>query len=413
MPRRPQMDNGRKPDGFMGMVDTYGATKDYLLNGRCVRFVAVEMADFGRIDFDDGLSTFTIDIDYWLYCQQLFKVPSWRDIRVDEWNKLEQMEEDPDARQNWYRIEIEQITPVAPNYFYKTFSDEAPKFFELRAVTPSTGPAVPGAPLVPEQQRATAALAYRSSGSRGFFFDTFHVGQGMCSLVHDERYGVLLDVGAGKPVTRAAYLKASLRNDLIGLINGLQQVDLVLSHPDSDHWRILAWDPTVRAKIGSIYVPVGARSLAFRDQAVISKIREVGDLTIPLDGYSRLDLYRSDPLHRDSNGECLVAVFSRGRERVLAAGDYVYERLLTDRNGAVSSLHGLRYAGLVVPHHGDKASANRVVNPAASRSKAFFSAGTHQGYKHPTQQAIDAHRAKLFRVIKNPKQRNIVRVNLI
>jgi len=112
------------------------------------------------------------------------------------------------------------------------------------------------------------------------------------------------------------------------------------------------------------------------------------------------------------NGRYL-AVFKRGRERVLAAGDCVYERFTSDNNPHIKALHTHRYSAVVVPHHGDKASAKAIVPAARDGAKAFFSAGTHQGYKHPTAESLNAHVEAKFTNIENPSQLDIVKVNLL
>jgi hypothetical protein len=84
----------------------------------------------------------------------------------------------------------------------------------------------------------------------------------------------------------------------------------------------------------------------------------------------------------------------------LLSGDFVYERMSRDRNRAIASMTRDRYDAVVVPHHGDEASSAQVVAPRQPlQSKAFFSAGTHTGYGHPTPASVESHRRKNFMVI--------------
>jgi len=406
---------------FYCQVESYRATKDYLRYGRCVRFFGVQPDHFSRSAFELGVTTFTIDVDYWEFCLKIFGVKHARFLRRAQFEEVDCWDEDLNNRNTWYRLEVE-FCERASNYLYATFSGESERYFKLKLIelVPTTQEhsmycSLP-APLPNIQPQFLASAIHSEQVSQlsnnHFAFETFHVGQGMCSLVHNGHRGVLLDVGAGKPVTRKAYLKGSISNDLLAAVSPLESVDVVISHPDSDHWRILAWDGSLRAKVGSIYVPSGAHSLALKDAATISKVKPLADQDWKLCSDTRLRLLRSAPSALDSNGDCLVAVFERYGRRVLAAGDYVYQRFSSDTNTAIGNLHQQKYAAVVVPHHGDAASANNIV-PADQDAKAFFSAGTHQGYGHPTTASMNAHIGANFQNIEDHTKSDIVRVTLL
>ena len=78
-------------------------------------------------------------------------------------------------------------------------------------------------------------------------------------------------------------------------------------------------------------------------------------------------------------------------------GDYVYSRMASDSNPDIVALSSSTLDAVMVPHHGDAASASVSVVPALPLSTyAFFSAGTHSGYKHPTTASLGAHATAKF-----------------
>lgn len=175
---------------------------------------------------------------------------------------------------------------------------------------------------------------------------------------------------------------------------------------------MMGWDPQLLNNISKIFAPSGAISLAMQDKAIKKKIRGLNDTLWQLNADTSLQLWRSMPSTPDANGECLVAVLERDGEKVLAPGDYVYERFKTDGNANIRSLQKQPYKAVIVPHHGDEASALNVVTPAA-HAKAFFSAGTHQSWGHPKQVSLNAHLAAAFTNLSDPTQPDIVLVNLL
>lgn len=401
-------------DIFYCQIETYRAAKDYLRGGRCVRLIAVMPHDFSADALLEGVTTFTVDIDFWLFCSLDPDAPNWRNVP----DEIEERDADPGLSSTWLRLEVKYL-PRAKNYLYRTFSTDQPTYFDVISLTlHREGLDVPQLPLArlaaistPDDAKDQPFGEQPSSGNT-FVFDVFHVGQGMCSLVHDGSHGVLLDMGAGKPITRKDYQQGKIRNDLCAVVSPLKHLLLVLSHADSDHWRIMGWDPALLKKIEKIYAPVGAVSLAMQDKVVNKNIYGLGNTTWHLNPSTTLRFWRSQPSRNDENGKCLVAVFERSGHQVLAPGDYVYERFKSDSNSGIKALHNTKYTAVVVPHHGDNASGKDVVSPTGV-AKAFFSAGTHQSWRHPDCRSLKAHSAAKFNNISNPTQSHIVRTNLI
>jgi len=398
---------------FLCQVETYLGTKEYAKHGRCVRLIGVSIHEYPALinPQSEGVTTFTLELDFWEFFMQELGVRRWWEV-ARRFSEIDRMESELNGNRLWYRVDLEPVAQSA-DYFYRTFSEDDPIYvggkhiqkidiatFGGSAAAASNVPALRAQPaewLHLSPQSASAQLLVVHPGG-DYVFTAFHVGQGMCSLVHDGSTGILLDAGAGKPVTRGLYLDMAkpMKNDLRDAVAPLSLVGMVASHTDYDHWKLLAWDPALLAKIQRILVPENTDHLLFKDQAIINKCRGTRSGVIKLAPDTTLTLHRAAPSHSDANGNCLVAVFNRDGQQVLAPGDYVYSRFKTDGSGAIQDLLAQVYEAVIVPHHGDKASADDVVTPASTDSKAFFSAGTHQGYNHPTDESKDAHIAANF-----------------
>jgi beta-lactamase superfamily II metal-dependent hydrolase len=227
---------------------------------------------------------------------------------------------------------------------------------------------------------------------------SFHVGQGMCSLLYNEdlKYGIFFDAGAGTPIKRDEYQKQPM-NAIKKAISNLETLDLILSHPDSDHWRLIAWDPVIRQKANRIFTPRGAKSIAFQDTTIAGKIKEVDSAVFPITSSICIYLLRSEPLSLDDNGDGLVVIVKFGSKNILFPGDYVYNRYAKDKNACIRNIHKLKFYAVVVPHHGDFESGDSIVPPSTRKSsKAIFLAGDHQGYRHPTPNAVDSHKVNFI-----------------
>ncbi|WP_439254092.1 hypothetical protein [Pseudomonas monteilii] len=405
---------------FYCKIDTFRASKDYLQGGLCVRFIGIEAASRNDFNHDEGVETFIIDIDLWKFAEILYNRPPIRSTR----HFIYAFEGISDQYDRWYALRIEPAS-YARNYLYSTFSEDQPRYFEIKELRfveePGLDVSAPsqsltsmraslissGQWIVDNPQSALLDLRLEDKYFGGdFVLESFHVGQGMCSIVHDGTWGMLLDMGAGKPVLRPKY--PTLSNDLHIVTDRLKELNLLMSHFDSDHWRILAWDTKLRNKISNIYVPSGSRPPVFNDKNIKKKIVQVNDTFIRLSADAFLRIYRSDPSHSDSNGQCLVTTFYKGGKLALAPGDYAYHRFATDANAGIQELLSEIYSAVIVPHHGDLASAKAVVD-CVPGSPAFFSAGTHQGYNHPTTESVDEHFLKHFITIENKTEENIVR----
>lgn len=378
---------------FYCQVETGDHRKDYLRGGRCARLVGVEEQAWHQFELAPSTS-YVIDIDYWELGQAMFG--SHRRWWLNFW---------PYYDSQWLKVSVQ--TGGGRSYFFPAFSNavELPVACRLTAVSPVEGPALP---RFPEQ-----ALNYDANvfGNRRVTLTAFHVGQGMASLIGDGVTGILIDAGAGAPVTRKRYPRI-VRNDLARELEHLQKVDFVLSHADSDHWRILHWDPLIRGRIERIFAPTGVSSVLFNDPAVRSKIRWVSSCSTALGSGARLEILRTKPVVSDANGQALVVVFERGESIALLPGDYVYGRMRSDGERRLNDLAKRLFSAVVVPHHGDEASSGGVFR-AAHDGKAFFSAGTHRSYRHPRATSLAAHDLAGYTNVVDNKQPDIVAVTLL
>jgi len=254
----------------------------------------------------------------------------------------------------------------------------------------------------------------QSSGH--FSLTAFHVGQGMCSLLAGDEHAFFLDLGAGTPIRRPAY-PALQKNEVLSSVNNLPsgcRIVVVLSHPDSDHWRLLDWDSRLAASVDAIVLPSRIPSLAFKSQVLSGRVYSADDFVVRLgSGRDELRVYRSVPARSDRNGECLVCNVEIGGRNALLSGDYVYKRMSADGHAALSSLQSEKYDALVVPHHGDRASAKKVPVANTDQAIAFFSAGNHASYGHPHAKSRQAHIDRGYVEKAAPKLADIVGVQLL
>ncbi|MEE4180936.1 hypothetical protein [Pseudomonas viridiflava] len=384
---------------FYCKLEDDNAVKDYLKGGRCYRFTGVKSSDWDAVSLRQGVTVYVIDVDYWNSSEgnQVSYVNRAGGTGIVDYNTS-----------TWILLEF---TPgKGRNYYYPAFSSPSESKPVMGAILwhwkPFLGPALPAPPEVSD-------IAWpRDDKSQAYDFHSFHVGQGMAALIDNGQSGVMLDAGAGCPIKRPDYPDL-VTNDLKTIIAPLRKVIMILSHPDLDHWRLLKWDPDLTKQLETIYVPLNTKHLVFLDAAVSGKIKVFTGQLLVLNQNSSLDIYRSQPHHSDQNGECQVCIFNKGNDSVLVPGDYVYERIVTDDNKLIANLMNTSYSAIIVPHHGDHASSYKVFNPRNPQSSiAFFSAGTHRGYNHPTPASVDAHKLKGFKVISNRAVDNIVKQKL-
>lgn len=423
---------------FFCQVDTYLGVKDYLRGGRCVRLVGVRKTDFNLLvqrEIGDGVTAYVLDVDLEEFVR--FRRPvywsHWRD-RLVEWLKEEDRE--PLQFRPWFRIDV--IPDLAGvSYSYEAFSrlaidrfrvfglEEHQKVPDLRSLLPGRKRPESGS-VMNAGRLGTASLglaqlnpmllpAHLPASQKTYRFSALHVGQGMCSLAYDDQNAVVFDAGAGTPVTRPRYLhEKGFRNDLEDIVRSRAVPYLVLSHYDYDHWKLLAWDEGLRAKVQVVIAPdVAGVSIAFFDKQLKGKVQREPSFTVILGSSGSSISHRSSPKHHDSNGNCLVTVVKLGKRTALVPGDYVYNRMLDDKKAWIVNSARSQFDAVIVPHHGDTASASDVPVPATQLAKAFFSAGNHKGYGHPKGESVSAHRNKGFQTVVKPLERYVVEHKLI
>jgi beta-lactamase superfamily II metal-dependent hydrolase len=249
----------------------------------------------------------------------------------------------------------------------------------------------------------------------------FGVGQGMCSLLRSKslKFGILLDVGAGTPVKRDNYLKGSIRNDLLKEFKELDTVYLLLSHLDSDHFRLMMWCSVIQGKISEIYIPSGSanNSLAFKHSSIFHKVKEVDSFKL-LAGKYEVEATRTKPANSSiekNDNELITKVKVNGGEKIfLFPGDYVYKKMISDGEVKINDLQKLNFDFVVAPHHGDNESGHSVpLAKIKKQSEVFFSAGDHAGYNHPTTYSIDAHNQAGFTKVSYLPNPNIEIVKVL
>jgi beta-lactamase superfamily II metal-dependent hydrolase len=415
--------NGDLEDEVLyAQVDSYLERKDYQRNGRCVRFTAIRARDLSTLGDEGGVRTLTVDLSFWRFCQMIAPA-RWATKNVQE--EITSGFHSEGKEGPWYALNVRWNDKVRHGYLYANFTDDGPTFFSLTSCVSlpagvlsalTSGSSIGGLSFL----KLTTMTAINKDFGAGhpWSFRTFHVGQGMCSLLSDgNEHGILLDAGAGTPVTRPKYLSAApvMPNDLRKRLDKLTNVDLVLSHADRDHWCLLSWDKDLRDKVQNIYLPHGAKSIAMRDGAVIDKVQPIKGINYFLKGGGTLTVLRSRPADVNSNTDCLVSVYrcEKDAHLVLQSGDYVYEDMKIDKNSLISTLDKDLYTAIVVPHHGDKASANDVFAARVpGHSIAFFSAGDNIRYGHPTNVSREAHEKARYREICDQTINHIQEIQL-
>lgn len=401
---------GGIPEGqLFAQVESVWAVKDYPPYRNCVRLIGVDRSAFDSESYnsESGCQTYVIDLD-------------WRDVAPHlAWKGTfpwfdpgppNGFRGNPNRKANWLKIDYALAADFANSYAYPAFEAADPIYIHIRDVS-----RVSGAIVQPLALSTTHAHLQPSTGIAPCRLTAFHVGQGMCSVFHGEDRGYVLDAGAGTPVRRKQYLAGAhddgmpFVNELRHLVSTLSEASAILSHPDSDHWRLLDWDAALLGKMQSVFLTAGEPALAFAAPAVKPKVVGICDQVFNLNSRNWLDVRRSRPATSDKNGECLVTAVHCGQRVALLPGDYVYERMGTDSNVAIVQMAQQRFDAVVVPHHGDEASAAQVVAPRQPlESRAFFSAGNHTGYGHPTPASVASHRRRDFLVIEDHLCRDVI-----
>lgn len=347
------------------------ATPDYGEPSTCVLLTGVRHRDFNERAFEEGVEAYVVETDF-----KLAKLCLCGDEDCECRVALEGA---------WIKVTL-MPNENGETWVYRAFLGEEPKRYEVIDVEIVSGPQLPDFPDKDDVEFAGGTAApYSLSG--------FEVGQGMASLIYNSSFGYLVDAGAGTPINRPSYLGHGFVSDLVKLLKPRTN-RFFLSHADSDHWRMLVWDAKIERTISDFIVPSGMRPLVFFDVTVKSRTWRWSAPCVRAALYTGqyLEVMRTSPRHPTSNNDGLILLFEDAGERGLLPGDCVYDEIAVDANSHVTALASHSYAAVVVPHHGDAASARRVPS-SSSAAKAFFSAGNHKGHRHPTPASTKAHNA--------------------
>lgn len=312
-------------------LDSTLATQEYG-ESTCQRFFGIKPRDFNQESFAKGVEIFTLDI-----------INNTRNLRLQMLNGG--VCDDMSSCSICYSSSTEWVMVTytfdenGDSQLYRSFISESSdaenstlSHFETVHVLDIRG--VAGFEVIDFKAfQQPEPLKYNST----FEMLSFSVGQGMATLIHNERIGYLIDAGAGTPIKRPNY-PALARNDLIKLVRNLK-LTFFLSHGDSDHWRLLEWDPILRDSIQAFVVPKGLRFISFFDISVKSKVFSIsGNSRFQLSSNTYLNIFRTDPVKPSSNNDGLVACFEKADKKALITGDCVYTDLYQDKNSAVKSL---------------------------------------------------------------------------
>ncbi len=179
----------------------------------------------------------------------------------------------------WMKIKA-NLDNNGDSYFYETFNSDDKK---IKNITITDIEFIHG-----EELNRSKSISTLDENKLNFFienvdikFYSFHVGQGMCSLLTNGDKGILFDMGAGKPILRKDYTTL-ITNELANeLLNKLNAVYIFLSHLDSDHSRLMEWEISLgnninfQEKIINIFIPHMQKSLSFKNEKIIEKIIEI------------------------------------------------------------------------------------------------------------------------------------------
>lgn len=407
------------PDGVIyARVDQVISYQDYSPFNLCVRLIGVDSQSFEIATFNgpSGCQTFLIDINLRLGAgaaalEQFIPGISGTDFQIGQTLAKEIISK---GATSWLEVSYSVgRNGITDTYGYALFQDAAPTYLNIKKIRWVKGTAV----CPPDTDSALASISLTSPSSEELL--AFHVGQGMCSVLQCDNWSYLIDAGAGTPVKREAYTSqahlhgSAFTNQLRSSLG--EKVLMILSHPDSDHWRLLDWDSKILRKIDRIFIPDNVADIALADKTLKPKLVPTKSLSVrDRNGTIILEACRSKPAFSDKNGECLVTVARVGNRKALLPGDYVYERMCQDSEAVISAMQKLKFDAVVVPHHGDRKSSLAIVAPKIPhKSIAFFSAGNHLGYHHPRSESLTSHHETHFKVISKKWIDDIVAAKLL
>ncbi|ATN01049.1 hypothetical protein CRN77_15485 [Proteus vulgaris] len=313
----------------------------------------------------------------------------------------------------WMKITA-NLDKNGDSYFYETFNSDDK---EIKNITVKDIEFILGKELKRSKNISTQEEDELKNliGNEDVNFYSFHVGQGMCSLLTSGNKGILFDMGAGKPILRKNYTTL-ITNELVNeLLTKLNSVYIFLSHLDSDHWRLMEWEISLgknrgfQGKIKNIFIPHMQKNLSFKNKEIIKKVIEIDKDIFIKNNLIEMNIYRSNPNKVEKNNDCIIVKINFNNNMILIPGDYVYKGMHKDNNDNIKSIPNEKFNIIIVPHHGDKASSERIPPTLNDNSKAYFSAGTHLGYNHPRKESIQGHEGKGFKVI-HEKQCSVIKV---
>lgn len=122
----------------------------------------------------------------------------------------------------WMKIKA-NLDNNGDSYFYETFNSDDKK---IKNITITDIEFIHG-----EELNRSKSISTLDENKLNFFienvdikFYSFHVGQGMCSLLTNGDKGILFDMGAGKPILRKDYttlITNELANELLNKLNAV------------------------------------------------------------------------------------------------------------------------------------------------------------------------------------------------
>lgn len=369
--------------------------QDYEPFNLCMTLTTIDEKTFNSKGYNnkDGCNTFILDLKLGLYSLLI--------------HSSSQFNETPLLKKAfWVKIIAKECEKTKFNaYFYKSFNelDSRPTYIKINHINyiESTDSNKPNEIELLEDN----LLSIKNKKNIPPEFYSFHVGQGMCSLMKIGNVGIIFDIGAGKPIQRQKY--KNTHNELTNNhLNVLDEIYIIISHLDKDHWRLMEWEISKGGdfldKIKLIIVPNSENELSFKNKKIVGKVQVIKKTNEIKGNGFLIKIHRSKPSKLSNNNDCLVCEVEINDNTILIPGDYVYKEMSSDSNIDIKMIPTKYYDLIIVPHHGDEASAINIPNPVIpSISKAYFSAGTHCGYKHPRQQSIDEHRNNNFDTISD------------
>ncbi|MGK5615778.1 hypothetical protein ACSNKO_02190 [Proteus mirabilis] len=162
-------------------------------------------------------------------------------------------------------------------------------------------------------------------------------------------------------------------------------------------------------KIINIFIPHMQKSLSFKNEKIIEKIIEIDKYIFIKNNLIEMNIHRSNPNKVKKNNDCIIIKINFNNNKILIPGDYVYKEMYKDNNDNIKSIPTEKFNIIIVPHHGDEASSEKIPTPLDGNSQAYFSAGTHLGYNHPRKESIQGHEEKGFKVIHD-KQCSVIKI---